>query len=232
MYLITWKTYILRREIKSFWYKWDKDNNWWIWNNYPEKLHLFITKNNLLVKEVDNKELPELTKLDYDILYAKKRLEKWWIKQEKKENEANITRISEYEKQFLRLWEPIKIWHHSEKRHRKLIEKIDKDFQRRWEAYKEAEKAEDKKEYWEDKLKELEAKKAWTWLNAKQRKEKTIELIKTKIKVWDKIIYNREECIIEKINKNTIKVDKYSFNIDINFINFINLIKKQWKINY
>lgn len=49
MYLITWKTYILRRQIKSFWYKWSWDDKGWIWNDYPEKLDLFITENNLLI---------------------------------------------------------------------------------------------------------------------------------------------------------------------------------------
>jgi hypothetical protein len=219
MYLITWKTYILRRQIKSFWYKWSRDDKGWIWNDYPEKLDLFITENNLLIEEIENKELPELTKLDYDIVYAKKRLEKWWNKQEKKENEANTTKMSEQERDFLILWEPIKVWHHSERRHRKVIEKLNRDFERRWLAYKEAELAEDKKEYWEEELKRLEAKKNWTWLNAKERKEKAIEIIKSKIKIWDKCFYNRTECIIEKINKNTVKLDNYSFNVDIYYIN-------------
>lgn len=219
MYLITWKTYILRRQIKSFWYKWSWDDKGWIWNDYPEKLDLFITENNLLIEEIENKELSELTKLDYDIVYAKKRLEKWWNKQEKKENEANTTKMSEQERDFLILWEPIKVWHHSERRHRKVIEKLNRDFERRWLAYKEAELAEDKKEYWEEELKRLEAKKNWTWLNAKERKEKAIEIIKSKIKIWDKCFYNRTECIIEKINKNTVKLDNYSFNVDIYYIN-------------
>lgn len=127
--------------------------------------------------------------------------------------------MSEQERDFLILWEPIKVWHHSERRHRKVIEKLNRDFERRWLAYKEAELAEDKKEYWEEELKRLEAKKNWTWLNAKERKEKAIEIIKSKIKIWDKCFYNRTECIIEKINKNTVKLDNYSFNVDIYYIN-------------
>lgn len=219
MKLITGETYIIRRQIKSFWYKWDWENKGWIWNNISDELQKLINDNNLSIEDIEDKELPELTKLDYDIAYVKKRLEKWEVKQEKKEIESQTTRMSEQERWFLRLWEPIKIWHHSEKRHRKLCEKMDRDWERRWLAYKEAEEAENKKKYWEEELKILEAKKNWTWLNAKEKKQKTIDLIKSKINVWDKCFYNRTECIIEKINKNTVKLNEFSFNVDIYFIN-------------
>ena len=180
-----------------------------------------VSDNSLYLEEIENKEMPDMTKLDYDIAYAKKRLEKWWVKQDKKELESQTTRLSKQEKDFLSLAEPIKIWHHSEKRHRKLIEKVERDWERRWQAYKEAEEAENKKEYWEDKLKELEAKKNWTWKNAEQRKAERIEKIKSKIKVWDKCFYNRQESTILKINKNTVKLDNFSWNIDIDFITLI-----------
>lgn len=220
MYLITWETYLLRREIKSLWYKWSKDDNWWIWTD--ENIQELVNNNpKVYMEEIEDKELPEMTKLDYEIAYTKKRLEKWKKKQEKKEIESQTTRLSQNERDFLRLAEPVKIWHHSQRRHEKLLEKVNRDWDRRWQAYKEAEEAEDKKEYWEDKLKELEAKKNWTWLNAEQRKIKRIENIKSKIKVWDKVIYNRTECIILKINKNTVKLSEYSFNVDIDFINLI-----------
>lgn len=221
MYLITWETYLLRRKIKSFWYKWDWENKGWIWNILNEEVEKLVSDNSLYLEEIEDKELPEMTKLDYDIAYAKKRLEKWWVKQEKKELEWNTSKISEQEREFLKLWEPIKIWHHSEWRHRRLHEKLDRDFERRWQAYKEAEEAKNKKEYWEDKLKELEAKKNWTWLNAKQKKQKVVDLIKSKIKVWDKVIYNRTECIVLKINKNTVKLDNFSWNIDIYYLTLL-----------
>jgi len=226
MNLITWNTYMIRRDLKTFWYKLDKDNDWWVWNILNEDIEKIIKDNDLFLEEIEDKELPKLSKLDYNILYAKKRLTKWDNKYLKNITEAETTRMSEGEREFLSLWEPIKIGHHSEKRHRKLYDKIDRDFERRWQAYKEAEDAEDKKEYWEEKLKMLEAQKKGTWKNAKQRKEERIEFIKSKIKVWDKILYNRVECIILKINKKTIFTDNYSFNIDIDYID---LIKEQWQ---
>lgn len=220
MYLITWETYLLRREIKSLWYKWSKDDNWWIWTNKNIK-EILNNNSKVYMEEIENKELPEMTKLDYEIAYAKKRLEKWENKQEKKELESQTTSLSQVERDFLRLWEPVKIWHHSQRRHEKLLEKVNKDWERRWQAHKEAEEAEDKKEYWEEKLKELEAKKNWTWKNAKQTKQEKIEYIKSNIKVWDKVMYMRQICKVLKINKNTIFTDWFTCNLDLSFINLI-----------
>ena len=50
---------------------------------------------------------------------------------------------------FLKLAEPIKVWHHSEKRHRALI---DRNWKRMWKSVAESEKAEsyaNRAEYWE-----------------------------------------------------------------------------------
>ena len=58
-------------------------------------------------------------------------------------------------KDFLVLGEPIKIGHHSEKRHRALIERNHNRFGKFVEASKEAEKHKDKAAYWEEKAKQI-----------------------------------------------------------------------------
>jgi hypothetical protein len=54
-------------------------------------------------------------------------------------------------KDFLVLAEPIKIGHHSEKRHRALIDRNHNRMNRAMESYKESEKYEQRAEYWERK---------------------------------------------------------------------------------
>ena len=56
---------------------------------------------------------------------------------------------------FLRLAEPIKIGHHSEKRHRALIERNDKRMGKSVEYSKKAEELKERASYWEDKAKEI-----------------------------------------------------------------------------
>lgn len=219
MYLITWETYLKRKQIKSFWWIWDKDNIWWILKEKTEEIDYFIQENDkIYIEEIKNKELPKFNKLDYEIEKAKKRIEKWSNKQHKETTKSETSILNKTEKDFLKLGEPIKIWHHSEKRHRKLINKVDRDIGQRVEAYKKAENANNKREYWEEKLQTLEDKKNWVYKNAKEKKEERIEKIKEQIKIWDICYYWWKKCTITKINKKTIRVNEFSFAIDIDFI--------------
>lgn len=57
--------------------------------------------------------------------------------------------------EFLSLGEPIKIGHHSEKRHRALYERNAKRMDKSMESYRKSEEAKHKAEYWENKANEI-----------------------------------------------------------------------------
>lgn len=58
-------------------------------------------------------------------------------------------------KEFLSLGEPIKVGHHSEKRHRALLDRNCKRMEKSVEHYEKAENAQHKAEYWENKAQEI-----------------------------------------------------------------------------
>ena len=62
---------------------------------------------------------------------------------------------SQEAKDFLSLAEPIKIGHHSEKRHRALYERNSKRMDKSMESYRKSEEAKNKAEYWEKKANEI-----------------------------------------------------------------------------
>jgi len=72
---------------------------------------------------------------------------------EKRSNQAY--EASNEGKEFLSLGEPIKVGHHSEKRHRALIERNHNRMRKCVEESKKAEKYEDKKAYWESKVNDI-----------------------------------------------------------------------------
>ena len=73
----------------------------------------------------------------------------------------NIAKSHEYfnkaqeGKEFLSLGEPIKVGHHSEKRHRALLERNDNRMRKTFEYQKKAEQLESKAKYWENKANEI-----------------------------------------------------------------------------
>jgi len=74
---------------------------------------------------------------------------------EKRSQEAYNTRATRHELDFLSLGEPIKVGHHSERRHRRLFEKYDNKMRK---SISESEKAEDyrrRSEYWEAKASKI-----------------------------------------------------------------------------
>lgn len=74
---------------------------------------------------------------------------------------SNLRKSNEYyqkaqeNREFLILGEPIKVGHHSEKRHRALIERNNQRMDKSIEYYTKAEELKSKAEYWERKAKEI-----------------------------------------------------------------------------
>jgi len=88
--------------------------------------------------------------------FAKKKAEryqKWAFSAENKSNE--LWEASHEGKDFLSLGEPIKVGHHSEKRHRALIERNHNRMGKSIEQTKIAEQHESKAEYWKRKAKDI-----------------------------------------------------------------------------
>ena len=89
---------------------------------------------------------------------AKKKAEKlngYASNAQKRSSEAYNTRATQNELDFLSLGEPIKIGHHSEKRHRKLFEKYDDKMRKSIDESKKAEEYKRRAEYWEGKTNDI-----------------------------------------------------------------------------
>jgi len=91
-----------------------------------------------------------------DKTYAERKVEKYQnsiINNNAKSNE--YYKKSREGSEFLSLGEPIKIGHHSEGRHRALIERNSKRMDKSMEFYQKAENTQSKVDYWENKVTEI-----------------------------------------------------------------------------
>jgi len=89
---------------------------------------------------------------------AKKKAEKligYSSNADKRSNEAYEGRATKSERDFLSLGEPIKVGHHSEKRHRKLFEKYDNKMRKSIEEGEKAEQYRSRAEYWKAKTNDI-----------------------------------------------------------------------------
>jgi hypothetical protein len=115
---------------------------------------------NYLGKTADDFYLYSITRCDgfNSQERAKKKAEKltgYASNAEKRSNEAYETRSTKQERDFLSLGEPIKVGHHSEKRHRKLFEKYDNKMRKSIEERDKAENYKTRAEYWEAKASKI-----------------------------------------------------------------------------
>lgn len=89
---------------------------------------------------------------------AKRKAEKyrdWAESRERKSTEAFNNRATKHELDFLSLGEPVKVGHHSEKRHRKLFEKYDNKMRQSIEHQDKAEEHINKAKYYESLTEEI-----------------------------------------------------------------------------
>lgn len=107
-----------------------------------------------LIEEKDDKYYYSIVRLDES--YAQRRAERHMNRAAAHHEKSNGYYEASLEGQeFLALGEPIKVGHHSEKRHRSLIERNCARMEKSVEASRKAEEAEAKTEYWERKAKEI-----------------------------------------------------------------------------
>lgn len=117
-------------------------------------------------KEVECEVYNLIAKNDDKYFYSIVRVEDQSYAQRRAKRYANIAsnhnvksneyiKASEEGKEFLSLGEPIKVGHHSEKRHRALIERNWRRMEKSVEHFEKAESAQHKAEYWENKAQEI-----------------------------------------------------------------------------
>lgn len=212
--LITWETYPVKRELRRLGCVYSYEEWWYIANCKNPKLAKIKIENiseKLEIEEINDIEINEEYLVRQKNLRAEKKADRYKKLSEKRYWEASQSNLSDHERDFLRLWEPVKVWHHSERRHRKLLEKMDRDFERRWQKYNEWKNYESKAEYWEN-------KKYLTTEEKKEREDKrkkqfdlALELWKKDHKVWEKFEwYGAAELFIKKINKKSVTTQTWS----------------------
>lgn len=103
----------------------------------------------------DTKYLYSIVRIE-DKTYAERKAEKYSIAAKRNiENSNNKFEAAKEGREFLSLGEPIKVGHHSEKRHRALLERNDRRMRKAIEFEEKAKEQERKAIYWEEKAKEI-----------------------------------------------------------------------------
>ena len=108
-----------------------------------------------LIAQKDGKYFYSIVRVE-DKSYAERKAERYSNSAENHANKSiSYRKAADEGKDFLVLGEPIKVGHHSEKRHRALIDRNWNRMEKSVESYKKAEAAAKRAEYWESKAKEI-----------------------------------------------------------------------------
>jgi len=202
---ISWDTYIHRRELR------------WLGCifSYPKKSYIGNSNNLSLIKFCEEKwlktiyvdeaiELDEKFEVEQKNIRAEYRANKYRVKAEVFEQKAEKEDVSKSEHDFLSLAEPIKVWHHSEGRHRRLLDRLRKKMDNRIGFYNKSEEAERKAYYREN-------KRYFTEDEKKERKQRVKKLRETAEQLWASNHKTGDEYIgwhcswtIKKINAKTV----------------------------
>lgn len=210
MLKITWNTYLLRRELWVLGCKFSYEEKAWL-SNHNEEIIDFCIKNNLQFDNYEKEiELWEAFEIQQKNIRAVQRAERYreraWFLEQKAEN----TTIPQHERDFLSLAEPVKIWHHSEWRHRRLLERSRRKMDKQHELYEKSNEAEKKADYRANKKFYTEEEKTQKKQRAKQWREKAEQLRIENHKIGD--MYDWRHCsgIIKKINAKSVILETWS----------------------
>ncbi len=127
-----------------------------------------------LIAEKDGKYYYSIVRLDEP--YAQRKADKY-----KNSVSSSMAKSNQYleasneGREFLSLGEPIKVGHHSEKRHRALLERNWSRAEKSIEYTKKASEAENKAEYWENKAQEITLAMPESLEHFKSKLEKAVE---------------------------------------------------------
>lgn len=210
---ITWETYTNRRTLAQLGAKFDYTEKAYIAAD-SEQLQDFLRTAPDLEQSTYTSEVnidSEQFQVDQQAAKAKARAERYQARADRLEKASNEAYEASNEwHEFLVLAEPIKIGHHSEKRHRALIERNWKRMDKCIQLSKEAEELLRKAEYWSNRKFETTETKEQKKEQQKKLKARTLELWREAYKVWDTYTGWSITCTIAKINKNTITSTTWS----------------------
>lgn len=216
--LITGDTYLIRRDLAQLGCVFSYEHNWYVGNIDSSQLSNFDVE----IEEIEHIDINEEFIVNQKRKRAENKANKWNNKADKHYTNWENSKLSSWEREFLSLMEPVKLWHHSAGRHTRLLEKADRDLDRRMNEYKEWRMAESKAKYWENKTYYTEEEK-------KQRKELANNCLELAIKLWKENhkvgdvfeCFTANQITIKKINKKTITSEWWS-TWDIKYAKDIN----------
>lgn len=207
MLQVKWNTYPYRRELRWFWLVFSYEEKAYVWNKDSEELIQFCKDKWLVLIYFDEAiELDEAYIVKQKNIKAQQKAEKYKARAVGLEQQAEATTISQHERDFLVLWEPIKVGHHSESRHRKLIERSRRKMDKQHELYEKSSEAEGKADYRANKKFYTEDEKKQRKERAKQIREKAEEMWREKHHIGEEYVGWHTSWIIRKINKKTVNL--------------------------
>lgn len=234
---LIWETYTVRQEVSKLGFIYSYEENGYIWNcnEITEKLENQIKDLWLRYEEIEFIEINEEYIVKQKNIRAQNKYNKYIDRACSTSKKANNTKLSQQESNFLSLAEPVKIWHHSEGRHRKLIEKSRRIMDKRVELWNKAEEYDDKADYWKNKKFLTTSEKEEKKQLAESLENKALELWRNDYKVWDEYTcwHAYKPMIIAKINKNTVRVEsgsKWDIKYSKDFNEYLLKAKELWTI--
>lgn len=210
---ITWETYINRRALAQLGAKFDYTEKAYIAPDSEQLQEFLRTAPDLEQSPYTPTIAPDSEQflVNQQAAKAKARADRYQARAERLERASNEAYEASNEgREFLVLAEPIKIGHHSEKRHRALIERNWKRMDKCIQLSKEAEEAKRKAEYWNNRKFETTETKEQKKEQQKKLKARTLELWREAYKVWDTYTGWSITCTIAKINKTSITSTTWS----------------------
>lgn len=138
-------------------------------------------------------------------LYKSKQYEEWANKNEQKAQEIHDQFFGQYGS-FLSLGEPIKVGHHSEKKHRKIIDRMDNTMRKVIDL---KEKAKEQRNKSDNLYAFSQRNKGDAERKRQEKRDKADKLYKVGSVVYSPFL---RECVIKKVNKKTFTIQKVDSN--------------------
>jgi len=231
MLKITWDTYSYRRHLVKYGCKFSYEDKCRLTHHNEEIIDFCILTWLWFENFEADFNLDEEWEVKQKNIRAKQKAEKYQERALNYEKKWDGEQLGQHERDFLVLAEPIKIWHHSEWRHRKLLERSRRKMDKQMEYYKQSDELERKARYWENKKYTTEEEKEKKKEQTKNHWQRALDLWKSRYKIWDMYIWRHCSWIIEKINNKSVIIkwnnSWQSLKMDIAYSKDFDLLLKE-----